>query len=482
MSVQLAPRKKSASATVAPPQRAAELIAERLARFAADLRAEDIPGPVRQRARHLILDGVGIALASGGYDFAYRTINAIRALAGPGESIVIGTSLRLPLRDAAFLNGFLIHGLDFDDTHSGGIVHGTSSIFPTALAIAAQQRASGAELITAYIIGVEASARLGAVAKGAFHQIGFHPTGLIGAFGCALTAGRLMGLTEAQMTMAQGIVLSMASGSLEFLEDGAWNKRMHPGWAAVSGITAAALARAGFEGARRAYEGRFGLFKSHLQAQFDEANLALASAGLGESWEVMQVAIKPFPACHFTHACADASIRLVRENGLNAADIEHVRALVPREVVQTVCEPVKNKRRPANSYDAQFSIPFIVAASLLRSRFTLNELDAATLGDPDILALADKVDYEVDPESGFPRHYSGEVIARTRDGRTLRRREAVNRGCGDRPLADAEIVAKFNDNAARVMAPAHAERMRIALLGIEDMSDAAALAQSLTRP
>lgn len=477
MSVQLAPRKPKAAAAQAPA-----LVAETLARFATTLDGAAIPATVRRRASHLILDSVGIALASGTFDFAHRTINAIQSLAGAGDGVVIGTNLRLPLRDAAFLNGFLIHGLDFDDTHSGGVVHGTSSIFPTAMAVAVQQRASGADLVTAYIIGMEAVARLGAVAKGAFHQIGFHPTGLIGAFGCALTAGRLMGLTEAQMTMAQGIVLSMASGSLEFLEDGAWNKRMHPGWAAVSGITAAALARAGFVGARRAYEGRFGLFNSHLQSHFDLANLPLATAALGETWELMQVAVKPFPACHFTHACADAAIALVREDGLDPANIKHVRALVPQEVVQTVCEPVANKRRPANSYDAQFSIPFIVAASLLRGRFTLNELDGATLADPQVLALADKVDYEVDPDSGFPRYYSGEVIAETRDGRTLRRREAVNRGCGDRPLSEADIIAKFDDNAARALSSRHAAPIRAAILGVENLPDSTVLAETLRRP
>src|SRR5262249_4066135 len=160
--------------------------------------------------------------------------------------------------------------------------------------------------------------------------------------------------------------------------------------------------------------------------------------------ELMQVAVKPYPACHFTHACADAAVALVREEKLDPAEIAQVSALVPQEVVKTVCEPVANKRRPANSYDAQFSIPFITAASLIRGRFTLAELEDAVLRDAKILALADRVDYEVDPQSTFPRHYTGEVIVRTRDGRTLRRREAINRGCGDRPLADQEIVAKFS--------------------------------------
>src|SRR6202008_4137027 len=152
----------------------------------------------------------------------------------------------------------------------------------------------------AYAAGIESAIRLAAVGSGPFHQVGFHPTGMIGIFGCTLAAGTLMGLTPQALTMAQGIALSMAAGSLEFLEDGAWTKRMHPGWGAQSGITAAALARQGFVGPSRAYEGRFGLFKAYLQAGIEAERWPRSTAGLGDLWEVMAVAVKPLPACHFT--------------------------------------------------------------------------------------------------------------------------------------------------------------------------------------
>ena len=456
------------------------LISEVLASFVGGTAADRIPSDVAMRAKYLILDAVGIALASTTYDFAHRAMTAIAGLAGPGEAAVIGMPARLPLRDAALVNGILVHGLDFDDTHSGGVIHTTASLLPTVLAVGGRQRASGRDMLAAYVLGVEAAARLGAVAKGAFHQVGFHPTGLVGAFACALAAGRLMGLSDKQLTMAQGLVLSAGAGSLEFLEDGAWNKRFHPGWAAASALTAVALAQQGFVGARRAYEGRFGLYSSHLQAHHDPANLALATAALGETWELLQVAVKPYPACHFVHACADAAIHLVREQGLVASEIERVRALVPAEVVKTVCEPVANKRSPANSYDAQFSIPYVVAAALRRGRFTLDELEDDALGDPDILSLAARVDYEVDPAATFPRHYSGEVIALTRGGRTLRHREQINRGNGERPLTEADIVDKFHRNAARAVSSDRADRIEHLVLGLDTLADVNLLADGLT--
>jgi 2-methylcitrate dehydratase PrpD len=456
------------------------LIAETLARFTAGLACENIPPMVAARAKHLMLDGVGIAFASAGFDFAHRALTALTGLAGTGGAPVIGLPATLPLRDAALMNGILIHGLDYDDTHTEGVVHPTASLLPTVLAVGGRTRASGAAALAAYIAGVEAAARLGAVAKGGFHQIGFHPTGLVGAFACALAAGKLFGLSVEQLVMAQGIVLSAAAGSLEFLEDGAWTKRFHPGWAAVSGITAAALAQQGFVGARRAYEGRFGLYASHLQQRWEPAELARATRDLGEVWEVLQVAVKPFPACHFTHACADAAIALRRDHRLAADDIRHVEALVPEEVVKTVCEPVANKRRPQNSYDAQFSIPYIVAAALCRGRFGLAELTAETIADPAILALADRIDYRIDRQSGFPRYYSGEVIVTTGDGRSLRQREPKNRGCGDRPLAEHEILAKFHDNAGRSAAPERARAIAAALLGLDTAADIGDIARLLS--
>jgi 2-methylcitrate dehydratase PrpD len=452
-------------------------LAEELSQFVLQLSYDAIPAAVRERAKHLILDSVGIALASTKYPFASVSLSALEEL-GTGKSAVIGIGRRLALRDAVLMNGILIHGLDFDDTHSRGVIHATASSFPCALALADRANMDGRTLLSAYVAAMEVATRLGSVAKGGFHQVGFHPTGLIGAFGCALTAARILGLDPDRATMAQGIVLSMASGSLEFLEDGAWTKRLHPGWAGVAGITAATLAKHGFVGPRAAYDGRFGLYASHLGNHFEKVDLGLATENLGRSWQIDEVAIKPIPACHFTHAAADAAIALHKAYGLSNKDIRRVRALVPQEVVKTVCEPVANKRNPANSYDAQFSIPYTVATGLLKGRFTLAELEDEALHDSAVLSLASRVDYEVDPASTFPRHYTGEVIVDTEDGRRLRHREGINRGCADRPLTNDEVVAKFLDNAERAVSRDTAERIRNAVLDL-DRQNARTLADAL---
>ena len=450
-------------------------LSETLADYAAGFDGARIPTEVRARARLLMLDSIGIALASHGYDFSRRALAAVSELDGGGDSVVIGTRLRLDPRNAALANGVLVHGLDYDDTHARGVIHATASVLPTVLALAARDGRSGADMVTAYVLGMEVATRLGAVAKGGFHQVGFHPTGLIGAFGCTLAAGWLMGLDARQMVDAQGLTLSVAAGSLEFLNDGAWNKRMHPGWAANAGITAATFGKHGYTGTRLAYEGRFGLYASHLgDAGYD---LALATEALGQLWEVPRVSVKPLPACHFTHASVDAAVRL-HAQGVKPEQVRRITVLVPAEVVKTVCEPEASKRRPANSYEAQFSIPYLVGTALCKGRLTLDELEEAALRDPAVLALAAVTDYRNDPGSGFPRHYSGEVIVELKDGRVLREREAVNRGAEDRPLSAEDIRAKFHDNARRQVPASRADAIEQCVLGL-DQGSARALADQL---
>jgi 2-methylcitrate dehydratase PrpD len=289
---------------------------------------------------------------------------------------------------------------------------------------------------------------------------------MIGVFGCTLAAGRLMGLNEKELAMAQGIAVSMASGSMEFVEDGAWNKRLHPGWAAQAGMTAAALAREGFVGATKPYDGRFGLFNAYLGTHKGQADYALATAGLGQTWELTQTAIKPYPACHFTHGCIDAAL-LLRKQGVTADNIQAIEVRVPSGVFQTICEPEANKLKPANSYDAQFSVQWLTAAAFVRGKLGLAELEPAEISDPEILALTQKVKFAEYKDSPFPRAYSGSVDVALKDGRKLSHREHINRGAADRPLANSEIVEKFRDNVATAFDADTSARMEAAMLGLE---------------
>jgi 2-methylcitrate dehydratase PrpD len=378
------------------------------------------------------------------------------------------------------MNGILIHGLDFDDTSIFGRVHPSAFVVPSVLGVGVFAKASGKELLAAYLAGVECAIRIGAAAKGGFQRAGFHPVGVVGAFGAAIAAGRLLRLAPAQLTMAQGIVYSTAAGNNEFTANDAWTKRMHAGWAGVCGITAAMMARGGFVGPRTPYEGKFGLYRIYLGAGAAQCDLAEATAGLGTRWEIERVAFKPVASCHFNHPIIDATIALVTEHDLAPGDIKSIRALLPEAAINTVCEPSIGKRAPVDVYGAQFSVYYAAACAAVRRRYTLPDLDPQSLGDPEVLALAAKVEYAVDPRSNFPRHYSGAVEIVTHDGRRFCRREDVNRGSAEQPMTVASIEVKFFENVRRVVSQARAEAIRDAILNIDTCADAGIVTRELS--
>lgn len=454
------------------------VLAQRLGRFAAELRVEDVPSEVFDYARYLMLDSVGTAFAASGEEFATRARRAT-ALLGSGDQPVLALPDRLAPREAAMLNATLIHGLDFDDTHTGSVVHVSASAFPAAMASAVQSGRSCAELLLAYVLGIEVSARVGLVGNGGFHAAGFHPTGLVGAFGSAVAAARLAGLDVDGIVRAQQVVGSMASGILEFLEDGAWTKRLHPGWAASSALTATAFAAAEWPGPRRVYEGRYGLYATHLAGSGWDTGAALD--GLGERWELLSTAVKPYPSCHFTHAFADAILSLREHRGITAEDVSRVRCLIHPSAAAVVCEPLENKRRPRDDYDAKFSVPFVIGACLQRGQLTLAEFDDAALTDTTIHELADRVQVADDPDSRYPDAYSAAVEVELRDGTVLQHREQTNRGHFERPLSREEIAEKFTANMDQAGAAEVTEEVRSAVLGAEPETPAYDLAMNCVR-
>lgn len=444
-----------------------------VAEFAASASLSDIPGDVLLRARHLVLDAVGLAFASTRYRFPSVALQALSAFGG-GDHPVLAMPDQLSARDAAVLNGVLIHGLDFDDTHIPAVTHVSAAALPAALSAAVSREATTRELLMAYVLGVEVSARVGIGGAGGFHDVGFHPTAVAGAFGAAVAAGKVAGLSADGLAMAQGIVGSMSAGMLEFLADGAWTKRLHPGWAAMSGLTAASFAAAGWSGPNRVYEGRFGLYSTHLAGR--DVRPGAVTEGWGETWELMRTAVKPYPICHFIHAFADAALLLRPEIG--ETPISRIRCAIHPVPGKVVCEPLEAKRAPQDEYDAKFSLPFVVAAALDRGRFTLTELEDDALQDQEILRIAEMVEVTEDPGSAFPGAYSGAIEIELADGRVLRHREQVNRGHDERPLTNDEIVAKFSETIGTVASESTADKVLNAVLSLGDETPALAFAEA----
>jgi 2-methylcitrate dehydratase PrpD len=443
--------------------------ARQIARFAAGFRLEDVPEAVRHRAKLHILDALGLGLASTAQDYGKRTLEGVVAMSavdgGEGNCSVIGRSERLGVRDAALVNGVLIHGLDFDDTHLASIIHPTATSLPAALALGESLDASGAELLAAFLAGAETSIRVGLAVDGGFHHVGYHATGVVSHFASVVTAGRLLGLDEDQLTAAQGVTGSTAAGIQVFLEEGAWTKRFHPGWGAVAGITAASLAKHGFKGPSRPYEGRFGLFDTHLHGE--DVKIAPLIDELGRSWHFGDTALKPYPVCHFIHGCADAAISLFPDIG--GVEITGVKAFLAQPTLHIVAEPAEAKENATTEYEAKFSAQFVVAACLLKGCFGLPDLLPAALADSAVQALAKKVKCFADPDTAFPTYFSGGLEVSLADGRMLKRHVRINSGAGERAMGTEAVSAKFLSSASLAIPTDRAERIRDAVLALEDV-------------
>lgn len=387
-----------------------------LAAFAAQTRTADLPSDVPARALALTTDLIGSAVRAANEADSSPAILAALARLGMDrgdECLVFGLNRRYPPAAAALLNGAFGHSLDFDDTHADSSLHPSAPVVPAALAAAELTGASGADFLAAVVIGFEVCCRLGLALDPAAHYArGFHPTATAGVFGAAAAAGRLLSLDAAGIANAFGIAASQASGSLQFLENGAWNKRYQVGEAAMKGLIAATLAAEGFVGSADAIEGRHGL----LQGYSDGADAARATAGLGSVWETLNIGVKPYPACRYTHAAVDGILRLRREHGWRADDIESISVGLHRNGITLVGEPLAGKRRARSIVEGQFSMPFAAAVALTRGRFGWDDYDL--LGAPDIDALADRITVARDTSLEGLRHPFGATLAIVARGKT----------------------------------------------------------------
>ncbi len=443
-------------------------VARRLARFVRGLRLDDLPSPVVSQAQLLALDTLGSCLASSRMDFGHSVLATAEALGGPAESSLVGRVPRVAAANAVLANGTLAHGLDFDDTREDAIVHTGCVAVTAALACAEAADAAGGRALEALIAAVEVMCRVGLVVPGRFHARHFHPTSLTSSFAAAAAAGKIAGLDEAALVRAFGICGSQAGGIIEYLGDGSWTKRLHPGWGAHAGIIAARLAATGFTGPERVLEGEHGFYAAFAGGH-DAARLEAEIASLGRVWEILNLTYKPYPAGSIAHPYMDCAARLREKHAIVPETIAEIRCRTAEGPVPRLWEPLAAKHRPANGYAAKFSLPYLLASVLVRGTAGLSDFTDDAVRDERVLAVAGRVGYELDPTIDYPRQFVGDVRIRLTDGRLLAERQDHPRGGPDFPLAPRDLELKFRGNAALALAARDIEHV------IDDVSRLATL-------
>jgi len=421
-----------------------EPYSQAIGRFIGGLKLDDVPSAVVEKAKLVFLDTLGVALASSTMDFGAMVTRVAQKLGGAPQSTVIGSKNKVAAANAVIANGTLAHGLDYDDTLEEAIVHTGSCAWMTALAVGEEVNANGRAVLEAAIAGTEVLCKVGLVAPGKFHARGFHPTAICSTFGGAAAAGKLYGLTPAQWGDAFGLCGSQSSGIIEYLADGTWTKRLHPGWSAHGGVIATLLAHEGFRGPGKVFEGTHGFFHA-FGGENDYRFEKLTE--LGKEWEIPRLTFKSYPCGSISHPYMDCALRLREKFSPAPEKIAEVVCRTAEGPVHRLWEPLADKQKPVSSYGAKFSLPYSIAVMLVRGRAGLDEFTEAAIHDPAVLDLARRVRYELDPTIDYPRHFSGHVKVFMNDGSLLEENQPHPRGGFEDPLPSADIEEKFRANA-----------------------------------
>jgi 2-methylcitrate dehydratase PrpD len=428
-----------------------------------------------------LLDTVGVTLASSGLTPGVEDYVAVaQEFGGTPQSPVLGFGdVRLPAPLAAWANGALLHGLDFDDLVRDVGYHPSTPTVPTALALSGQAPdLTGRDLITAIALGNDLGTRLAATVPS--HGAWFG-TPVFGGFASAATAAKLLGLDADATRAALGIAFAQAAGTLEMRWSPNSNIASFNGsWPNKAGVMAALLARRGAQGIENTFEGRGGLFATYFGGEYDREQV---TGDLGRRFRGAEVSFKVWPACGGSHCAIDATLQLFDENQLRASEVD---SLVIATTLGTfaLTQPIEARRAPTTAMDAKFSIPYAIAVAAVRGDVTLADFLPEKLADPEVLAFAQRIDAVDDPSLAIRKAaLPARIEVTTSDGRQLVKRVDQPRGVWPHSrLSAEEVVRKFRTCAsyARVpISPKALDAFIDVVLDLENLTDLSPLTTEL---
>ena len=441
-------------------------ITRTLSRFVVESRYEDIPQSVRHEASRALLNWLGCAIGSSHHETIESMLAALAPYAGPPQATLVGRSERLDILNAAFVNGVSSHVLDFDDTHAKAI-HPSAPVLPALLAYSEFRRVSGADLVHAFVLGVEAEERIGLSVFPEHYAVGWHITGTAGVFGAAAAIGKLLELDERQMCWALGIAATQSSGLREMF--GSMCKSFHPGRAAQNGMTAALLASKGFTSSERAIEAPRG-WANVLSTKFDPA---VITEGLGKSYELSQNMYKPFACGLVVHAAIDGCIQLSTEHDLKGEEIERIDLTVNPIVLELTA-----KREPKDGLEGKFSVFHAAAVAVIKRLAGEPQFSDETVRSPDVVALRRRVEATADPEM---RKMEARVRIALRNGKVLEKHVEHALGSIARPLSDADLEIKFRSLVDGILPDDQAARLIELCWSVGELADAGAVPRAAAK-
>ncbi len=445
---------------------------EILTRHVKDTEFDSLPLEVKNFSKLFIIDLLGVAIAGSSAPGCQAVVEQLKAWQGKEESTVIVYGYKLPSIHAALANSTFAHALDYDDTHNRAGSHTTVPVIPAALAVAeAVGDISGKKFITAVTVGVDIAGRLAVALRGNMHN-GWLPASICGGFGSAAAVSKILELGSDEIRNAFGIAYSQASGNRQALLDGAITKRMQPAFAAMQGIYAAHFAKKGISGAQNVITGKYGLPELYSGGQI---NTKEVTEDLGKRFEITKLTCKIYPCCSSTHPSIDATLRIVKGENVDPSDIDNIEVKVPPVACDLVGSPFQIRNNP--QVDAQFSIPYTVAAAITNKSVGLKDFqESVVLGNTTIHELAAKI--KVFPDPHFNREDPDSPLAfvriRCKSGQEFIEKVRVVKGYPEDPLNVEESIKKFRDCvsfAHQKLSHKKTEKLINSLLDLEQIRD-----------
>ncbi|MGD1237971.1 MmgE/PrpD family protein [Mycobacterium seoulense] len=453
----------------------------RLATWVADLTLDDIPQAVLDRAKHLLLDGIGCALVGAQLPWSRVATDAVLALEGPGDAVVIGTGRTAAAPAAAILNGTFIQGFELDDFHPLAPLHSCSLLIPALLSTVCTrpQPSTGPDLLLAAVAGFEVGPRVGHTLHGTqMLDRGWHSGSVFGTHAAAMASGKLRGLSPGQLEDALGLAGTQSAGLMAAQYE-AMSKRMHHGFAARNGFYAAGLAAAGYTGIKRVFEREYGGFLS-VFGEGHHPDAALLTGELGRRWETTIIMVKSYAAMGGLHAAIDAARRL--RDSTAPQDISSIDITVGETVYR---HGWWRPQRPLTPIGAQMNIGYATAAALLDGNVLPEQFTPARLDSDDIWSLIAATTVHLDESlahADIAERFRTDVVVTTRDGAVHHARVALPHGAPNDPVTNDELVDKFHSLADRVTSRARAEAIERLVVDLDDLDDIGQLMDLLAAP
>lgn len=451
-------------------------VSRKLAEFVLSMKLEDVPEDARNHGKLLMADTFGVAMSCQNLPHAKAVRDTVLSMKSAPQASLWGTDDKVDIADAVLYNACLVHGADFDDTHVGGIVHPSAVVVSTAVTVGEAIGASGHDIYEAILCGWEVMVRLALAAKGRFHDIGYHATGILAPFTAACITAKLMGDSVEVLTNALGICGSQSAALQEFLHDGTWTKKIHPGWGCHSAIYALNMARGGFQGPKKVFEGKFGMWTTHcgntegLDTMFD---------GIGEVWHITEITAKLYPVCHMTHSFIDCMLRAIDQNGFTADDIESVECRIESRCYPIVCTPREAKVRPTTDYMMRFSLPYVVAVAAVTHGMGAAQVDLKYAENPSIQALMDRIKCVDDDTKRNPGYFPGYMTVVLKDGRSFIMDQRYEMGTKQNPLDTGAVSRKLHDNLITLYTPQQIDNILREVNGLDTAENVLSLINAL---